>query len=634
MEKIDGKSLDLREDSIDKLKQLFPDTVTEGEQINFEKLKAILTDDLDESNEKYTFTWNGKSKAMRIANTPTNGTLKPVLDKSKEWGTTENLYIEGDNLEVLKLLQKSYSNKIKVIYIDPPYNTGNDFVYNDKFSDILENYLNQTGQVNEDGYKLSTNQESSGRFHSDWLNMIYPRLKVARNLLKHNGVIFLSIDDNEYVNLKKVCDEIFGENNFVGTFLWNKSQNPPSLSHTIRRKFEYVLCYKKDTLSEKLFGGVMSGGDSPLYNGGNPVSILKFPPKSVSFNISDGVYKKSNDSMIDLVQPVEIKDSVNRNELILKGQFRWSQETLINELSNGTEIIVKSDKFSPRYARKGDRMMVPSDLLSMKENEVNTNEKGRKEIEVLFGENIFSFPKPTSLIEYLINTVTYNSKDDIILDFFSGSGTTAHATMNLNVEDNGQRKYIMVQLPEKLNEDSSAYKDGFNTIPDIAIERINRAGNKIIEENPDLENKLDIGYKYFKLDKSNIKKWNVDEDNIEDELTLFTDNFEEGSTHDDIVYELLLKQGIELTVPSEKVTFTDTSIFIIANGAMFVVIGNNIDETIAEYIRDYESIFNKDEDSEIVVAFQDIGFEDDSAKLNTFEILKAAGFKDENIFTI
>lgn len=634
MEKIDGKSLDLREDSIDKLKQLFPEIVTEGEQINFEKLKAILTDDLDESNEKYTFTWNGKSKAMRIANTPTNGTLKPVLDKSKEWGTTENLYIEGDNLEVLKLLQKSYSNKIKVIYIDPPYNTGNDFVYNDKFSDNLENYLNQTGQVNEDGYKLSTNQESSGRFHSDWLNMIYPRLKVARNLLKHNGVIFLSIDDNEYVNLKKVCDEIFGENNFVGTFLWNKSQNPPSLSHTIRRKFEYVLCYKKDTLSEKLFGGVMSGGDSPLYNGGNPVSILKFPPKSVSFNISDGVYKKSNDSMIDLVQPVEIKDSVNRNELILKGQFRWSQETLINELSNGTEIIVKSDKFSPRYARKGDRMMVPSDLLSMKENEVNTNEKGRKEIEVLFGENIFSFPKPTSLIEYLINTVTYNSKDDIILDFFSGSGTTAHATMNLNVEDNGQRKYIMVQLPEKLNEDSSAYKDGFNTIPDIAIERINRAGNKIIEENPDLENKLDIGYKYFKLDKSNIKKWNVDEENLEEELLLFTDNFEEGSTHDDIVYELLLKQGIELTVPIEKKSFEDTSIYIIANGAMFVVIGNNIDESIGEYIRDYESLFNQEEDSEIVVAFQDIGFEDDSAKLNTFEILKAAGFKDENIFTI
>lgn len=613
MEKIDGKSLDIREDSIEKLKQLFPEIITEGEQINFEKLKAILTDDLDESNEKYTFTWNGKSEAMRIANTPTSGTLKPVLDKSKKWESTENIYIEGDNLEVLKLLQKSYSNKVDTIYIDPPYNTGKDFVYNDKFTDSLDNYFKQTGQVDEEGYKLTTNVDSNGRFHSEWLNMMYPRLKIARNLLSEKGIIFINIDDNELANLKKICDEILGESNFIFQIAWRRSDNQPNIGNVAKVK-DYILVYAKDK--------------NNITMGRVPLSEKAI--KEYRYEDQKGKFRRG--ILLDRTRGRHYYDVETINGNILNGPWMVTEDKFkeleVEELIYWTESG-QEQPYSKIYLSES-KGAIPNDFWGI---EYGTNQRGSLEVEKLLGKRYFDFPKPVTLLKSLIG-ISNEEKDSIILDFFSGSGTTAHATMELNAEDGGNRQYIIVQLPEPLEENSVAYKDGYRIIPDIAIDRINQAGNEIIEKNFELEDKLDVGFKYFKLDKSNIKKWNIDEDNLEEELLLFTDNFEEGSTHDDIVYELLLKQGIELTVPIEKKTSEETSIYIIANGAMFVVIGNNIDESIGEYIRDYESMFNQDEDSEIVVAFQDIGFEDDSAKLNTFEILKAAGFKDENIFTI
>lgn len=643
MKKLDGKSLDIREDSIEKLKKLFPEIISEGEQINFEKLKAILTDDLDESNEKYTFTWNGKSQATKIANTPTTGTLKPNTDRSKDWNTTENLYIEGDNLEVLKLLQKSYSNKIKVVYIDPPYNTGNDFVYNDDYKDNIKNYITKTEQIDEDGYKQSTNTEISGRYHSDWLNMMYPRLKLARNLLSADGGILISIDDNEKDNLIKICDEIFGENNFIGTFIVKSTPNARDYGH-IGKMHEYILFYAKDInsltsnhLEDKTKKFTYSDENGPfnihpLYNSNESFHKDNRPNLYYPFYINpesqdkDGFYDisliESDYYSVEVYPPKSVKNSV---------QFVWRWGKELSEKNLSTEIVgYKSNSGDWRIVQKmrGNKKVIRSIL----EEPSFTSRRGTAELENLFNAKIFDFPKPSGLIKQIL--MALSNHDSIILDFFSGSATSAQATMELNSEDNGVRKYIMIQLPEKVEVNSTAYKEGYRTIPDIAIERINRAGDKIIKENPELKNKLDIGFKYFKLDKSNIKKWNIDQNNLEEELLLFTDNFEEGSTHDEIVYELLLKQGIQLTVPIEKKIYEDTSIYVIANGAMFVVIGNSINEAIGEYIRDYESVFNQGEDSEIVVAFQDIGFEDDSTKLNTFEILKASGFKDENIFTV
>lgn len=628
MEKIDGKSLDIREDSIDKLKQLFPEIITEGEQIDFEKLKAILTDKLDESNEKYTFTWNGKSEAMRIANTPTSGTLKPVLEKSKEGESTENLYIEGDNLEVLKLLQKSYSHKVDVIYIDPPYNTGKDFVYKDNYKDSLENYFELTGQVDKEGYKLTTNVESNGRFHSDWLNMIYPRLKLARNLLANDGVIFISIDDNELSNLSKVCEEIFGEKNFIGQ-ISRQAIKGGSKSRNIREVHDYILIFAKN-IEEVNFGGYEVEGikldledDKGKYAKGRELNKW-----------GAGSRREDSPSMYYPIPGPNGEDVYPIRNDGSDGRWRLGKEKMFQLLSKGDAI------FEPR----GDGTYIVYEKLrddSPRIKQFTTwfedkyiNAKGTEELKKLFEteRSLFDYAKPTQLIIDLL--IMANKKEALVIDFFAGSASTADAVMQLNSQDKGNRKYIMVQLPEILEESSEAYKKGYRTISDVAVDRIKLAGDKINSEYAMLEKELDMGFKYFALDNSNIKKWNIDEDNIEDELLLFTDNFEEGSTHDDIVYELLLKQGIELTVPIEKESFEGTSIYIVANGAMFVVIGNNIDESIGEYIRDYESMFNQDEDSEIVVAFQDIGFEDDSAKLNTFEILKAAGFKDENIFTI
>ena len=620
------QSPNMADKKLKKLIEIFPNIVTETIDKDGNVVRAIDKDMLEQEistkvvegrEERYQFTWPDKKQAILAANAPISKTLRPYREESKNFDTTENLYIEGDNLEVLKLLQETYLGQIKMIYTDPPYNTGNDFVYNDDFKQSTQEYLDESGQFDEEGNRLEKNLESNGRFHTDWINMIYPRLKLARNLLSDDGVIFISIDDNEQSNLKKICDEIFGEGNFIGVFKWNKSQNPPSLSKTIRHKFDYIVCYKKNNLKNKLYGGTVSGGDSPIYNGGNPISKLTFPPNSVKFSISDGSYNKSFESNIKLLRSVNIVNGMNEDELHLSGQFRWSQDTLEKEIKNGTEIIIKSNKFSPRYSRVGEREMIPSDLLSLSENNVDTNEKGRKEVEGLIGKEIFSFPKPTSLVNFFINSMTYYDKGGIILDFFSGSATTAEAVMQLNAEDGGNRKYIMVQLPEETDEKSEAYKAGYKNICEIGKERIRRAGEKILEENKDKENidKLDVGFRVLKTDTSNMKDVYYSPEKIEQSfLDSLEDNIKEDRTQEDLLFQVMLDLGVPLSSTIEVEQIEDSKVFQVEDRFLVACFDGAISDEVMRQIADMKPFY---------AVFRDMSMKNDSVAVNFEQIFES-----------
>ena len=518
---LDGKTPDIAEENIQKLKQLFPEVFTES-KIDFEKLKQVLGEYVEDSNERYNFTWNGKGRALRLSQTPSLGTLRPCKEESKDWDTTQNLYIEGDNLEVLKLLQKSYYGKVKMIYIDPPYNTGKDFVYKDDFHDSLENYKRITGQVDGNGNPISTNTETSGRYHTDWLNMMYPRLRLARNLLRDDGVIFISIDDNELFNLKKICDEIFGEDNYVTEFAWEKKKKPSFLHRNVGKLNDYILCYVKNALTSKAFSveTTTEGKKYPFNNAGNGLTTLTFPAGSVKFNMPDGVVQPQDMSegaiITRLLDTVHISNGRNSNSFRLEGEWRYSQTKLNEIVANSEEIIISKIPFRPNHVKKGGEVKKMKNVLSPVHYQMETNEDATQQLVDLFGVALFDNPKPVKLLKYLIRAVTYDTSDAVILDFFSGSATTAHAVMQLNAEDGGNRKFIMVQLPEPTDEKSEAYKAGYKNICEIGKERIRRAGEKIKEENKDKEGieNLDVGFKVFKLDTSNIRKWQPDYDNL------------------------------------------------------------------------------------------------------------------------
>ena len=437
--------------TLEALRQIAPSAFTEvrgddGElthKVNFDVLRELLGDVvLDAGEDNFGFHWVGKQEAKRTAAEPTRQTLRPVEEDSVDWATTENLYIEGDNLEVLKLLQRAYLGKVKMIYIDPPYNTGNDFVYEDDFSMSSGDMDEAMGNLDEEGSRLRRNLDSNPRYHSAWCSMIYSRLLVARTLLANDGVIFISIDDNEVHHLRNICDEAFGAGNFVAEYKWNKTATPPSLSNKIRSKYEYILCYEKQLSNIKYNGGIVEGGDMPLLNEGNAIRTLCFPRDSIFFNIQ-GEFPSDFYDRVRLVNDIEVVEGRASADVVLTGPFKWTQETVDNEIANGTRFIVKSNKFAVRYIRKGERVKRPSDVISKVECGVGTNEDASKDIEALFGQNIMSYPKPVSLIQYLIPFAEL-SPDSLILDFFSGSATTAHAVMQLNAKDGGKRKYIMV----------------------------------------------------------------------------------------------------------------------------------------------------------------------------------------------
>lgn len=521
------ESNNIVQDSIDKLRTIFPDTVIDG-KVDFDKLRNILGECSEIKDERYNFSWSGKTDALKLAYSEPTQVLKPCIEKSKNWDSTENIYIEGDNLEVLKLLQKSYKNKIRIIYIDPPYNTGNIFVYNDDFKDSIGTYKKTNGQISTG--ELSS-YELEGRYHTNWLNMIYPRLILARNLLSEDGVIFISIDENEVDNLKKICHEIFGQENYITKFIYEKTQHFGRQKLNTYSNAEYILCYAKslynkgklkELLVEKVKTELL---DAPLYNASNKLSTLSFPKGTVNFNIKDGIYEKTTSNDYELVTPVEVVNGKNKNEFSLRFRSRWSADTALNSIKEGTRFLVKTKSFAIRavYGKSKSTNVAPKQIIfTNSKNEhcaysrfgdkVSTNENATNSLKQLLGEGVFSYPKPVSLITYLISLL-YDEKekdyptDYTVLDFFSGSATTGEACICLNSKDNGKRKFILVQYPEVLDKNSKPYQAGYKNICEIGEERLRRAGEKIKTDIDQKNTKLealteipDTGFRVFKLD--------------------------------------------------------------------------------------------------------------------------------------
>jgi adenine-specific DNA-methyltransferase len=620
-----GKTPDIGEENIKKLMTMFPEVVTEG-KVDFEKLKQVLGEYVDDSNERYNFTWNGKGRALRLSQTPSLGTLRPCKEESKNWDTTQNLYIEGDNLEVLKLLQKSYYGKIKMIYIDPPYNTGKDFVYKDDFYDSIENYKRITGQIDGNGKPISTNTETSGRYHTDWLNMMYPRLRLARNLLKDDGVIFISIDDNEVDNLKKICNEIYGEENFVAQFPWRKRTAKSDVPFGVSQDYEWILCFAKSSY----FIACVEGKERKYYETpdlpGRPWRIHDMTtqrsaserPNSyfTMVNPKTGEEYPANPNSVWRITKETFQEYYDENRIVFPGDY---------DFLNISKPVLRYFKEDDEK-RAGDMFgFVPMSTNLPKE--VGMTQDGTKDIDELFSSKVFGFPKPVSLLKYLIKAATAIEKDSIVFDFFSGSATTAHAVMQLNAEDGGNRRFIMVQLPEPTDENSEAYKASYKNISEIGKERIRRAGEKIKEEYKDKENieNLDIGFKVFKLDTSNIRKWQPDYDNLEQSLMDYVDNFVEGRTEFDVVYEIMLKYGLDLTYPVDEFTIAGKKVYSIGYGMLMICLDNEITTEVAKGI--LTKIKELSPESSRVV-FKDNGFKSDSNKTNIKEILKSGGIEE------
>ncbi len=609
MDELKGTSLDLTQYNVDKIKEIFPEVFCE-DKIDFDKLRLVLGDNVEDREERYEFNWHGKRDAIRIAQTPSTGTLRPDKESSKNWERTENLYIEGDNLEVLKLLQKSYFGKIKMIYIDPPYNTGNDFVYKDDFKDNIENYKEITEQTTK------ANPETNGRYHTDWLNMIYPRLKLARNLLSEDGVIFISLDDKEIDNLKKICNEIFGESNFVECLVWKKRATPPN-DKNIGRIHEFILCYAKDINHIEL--GLLPRDEKSISRYSNPDNDTRGPwvASDLSANGKGGRIAKS--CIYPIVNPDNNKEyfpSEGRCWLFNKEKMDlWIKEGRVSFRENTGAPFLK------RYLSEVRQGLTLPTIMT----EFGYSQTSSIEADKIFNKKgIFEYAKPTTLINPLIRVGT-PKKNDIVLDFFSGSSTTAHAIMQLNIQDGGNRKFIMVQLPEVVQEKSEAYKAGYKNICEIGKERIRRAANIIIEENlgkEDIQN-LDTGFKVFKLDSSNLKSWDASIDNLEQQLNERVSNLKENRTNEDLLYEVLLKSGINLTSKIEEIKIGYKTIYNIGEGSLLVCLDDEITQDIVDEIPKHKALF-----TDTKVIFKEEGFMSDAAKINAVQNLKQFGIKD------
>jgi len=614
-----SQSKDFISENIELLKKLFPQINKEG-KIDKTELLSIIGDYFETDDEYYRFTWAGKSMARREANKPTTATLRPDKQSSKDWDTTQNIFIEGDNLEVLKLLQKSYANKIKMIYIDPPYNTGNDFVYKDNYTDNLNNYLSISGQTDTDGKRTSTNSESDGRYHSNWLNMIYPRLRLARNLLKDDGVVFISIDDNEECNLRKLGDEIFGEDNFQMKIIWKKRSTPPN-DQIIGTNHDYILVFAKN--GNKINLNLKDRTNEQLDRYKNPDNHPKgvWTSGDLMANVKGGRYVAS------LYFPILNPNTNEEHYPSQNGNWRFSKETIQRLLENNEIHFGEDGKGRPKLKRflsaVKDGVTYPSiwDFVPL-------NQTGSMEMTELLGNmNIFDNPKPVGLIKELAKLGS--SKQSLILDFFAGSGTTAQATMQLNAEDGGNRKFICVQLPEPTDEKSEAYKAGYKKISNITKERIRRAGEKIKSEQKDdlfknSEKSLDIGFRAFKLDTSNINAWDGDPVNLEQNLFNAASNIKQDRSEEDVLYEVLLKYGLDLTQKIEEKEIAGKSVFNVGGGALFICLGNNLTTVIAEGIAQWK---NELQPAVTRVVFKDTGFTD-VEKTNSMQILKRHGITE------
>ena len=634
------KSPDHVAENLARLKALFPELVTEGANgvsVNVDVLKGLVGDQtVTDADEKYGLNWHGKRRARQLALTPSTGTLRPCPKDSVDWDTTQNLMIEGDNLEVLKLLQKSYAGKVKLIYIDPPYNTGHDFVYPDNFQDNIRNYLELTGQTGEGGKKLSSNTEASGRFHTDWLNMIYPRLKLARNLLRDDGVIFVSIDDNEVENLRRVCSEIFGEENFVEGFVWKKSYGGGAKEQFAVRQHEFCLMYAKNLSAlDEFWLPPDPDAEKKYYDGKDEHFATRGP-----FRIKPLEATKSMDRRENLVFPVPAPDGT---DVLPKRQWWWSRERVRKVLSENGLVFTKTDTgWSISYKQyligeNGEkRGAKPFSII----DGIYT-QHGTADLRALFNDEVvLQFPKPVALIERLLQIP--GGKDALILDFFAGSGTTGHAVFRLNQTDGGNRKFILVQLPEPTE------RVDLPKITDITKERLRRSGKKIRAEwdqaqqtslqQPELRTtepaataikRPDLGFRVFKLDTSNIQAWDPNRADLPASLEAHAKNLKVDRTEQDILFELLLKLGLDLTVPIVQRNIAGKTVHSIGGGVLLVCLAEAISRDEAEPVALGMVAWHKEQApaGESTVVFRDSAFADDVAKTNLAAILHQHGIE-------
>ena len=594
MDKLKMESQDIVGSNINKIAQLFPNCVTERKgkdgktelAIDFEKLQAELSDDIiGEGEERYQFTWPDKRAANRLANTPTTMTLRPCREDSVDFDKTQNIYIEGDNLDALKVLRETYLGKVKMIYIDPPYNTGNDFVYNDDFAKGKDKFEQTSGFFDEEGNQtvdpMQRNTESNGRFHTDWLNMMYPRLKVARDLLTDDGVIFISIDDNEQANVKKICDEIFGENNFISQIIWERAFAPINLKKHFSVSHDYILCYSKNKDKSICFGLKRNEESFSRYSNpdNDPRGVWQSDNSTVGPVIAEKVYE------IKLPSGRKILPPNGRCWLYTKKRFQeMIDDNRIWFGHNGDNV--------PRVKRFLSEVKQGITPMSIwKYSEVGHSQEAAQKLKSLFGgKDLFDYPKSVELIKRCV--ILYTKLDDIILDFFSGSATTAHAVMQLNAEDGGNRKFIMVQLPEQTDEKSEAYKAGYKNICEIGKERIRRAGKKIKEDNKDKEGieKLDIGFRVLKLDTSNMEDVYYTPQEF-DEQKLFTDNVKADRTNEDLLFQVMLDLGIELSAKIEVKEIAGKTVHIVDENYLVACFDKDVNETTIKEIAKLKPVY-------------------------------------------
>lgn len=635
----DGQSKDVIGENIEALKALFPDAFTE-DGIDFDVLRQLLGDEVADGEEKYGLTWYGKKRARQIALTPSTGTLRPCPEESVDWDSTQNLFIEGDNLQVLKLLQRSYANKLRMVIIDPPYNTGGEFIYPDRFQENIETYLKYTGQKDSDGFALTSNSESSGRFHSNWLSMMYPRLKLAKNLLAREGVMFCFIGDNEVSNLIPIMDDLFGTENQIAIVPRIAKRTSNKGTH-FRPTKDFILVYAKDKThlpefglpkdrDEKDYKYQESDGRKYKQSGASlyQPSLDSRPNQRYYIEAPDGslIIPPGNVFPEQQADGAKVRPVSNADKV-----WRWSVDTyrekrdrlIFTKASDRNPLLDENGRQSkwniyPKvyFDEDMDSTLLPEDVIYDYPNSQGTKELNSLSIP-------FSFAKPTGLIEHLMRV--YPGDDHHICDFFAGSATTAHAAMKANSLDGGSRKYIMVQLPEPCDEKSEAFKSGFKTIAEIGKERIRRAAAKLVDENNGLEG--DLGFRVFKLDSSNIKAWNPDRGDLDQTLVDHQTHLVEGRSEQDVLYELLLKRGVDLTVPIEEREVGGTTIFSIGYGVLFACLVEQIDKTaiesLAQSIIDWHQELAPETDAQ--VAFRDSAFEDDIAKSNMTAILEQSG---------
>lgn len=627
MEHLNMQSMDKVAANVAKIMELFPNCVTERinnegkleHAIDFDMLKQELSDHVvDGLQERYQFTWPDKRKAILAANAPINKTLRPCREESVDFDNTENLYIEGDNLEVLKLLQETYLGKVKMIYIDPPYNTGNDFVYNDDFKQSSDEYVENSGQLDDEGNRIVANTESNGRFHTDWLNMIYPRLKIAKDILDNDGIIFISINDKEQENLKKICDEIFGNSNFIACIPRKTGAgNAAARGNAILRKpFDYILLYKKSDsciLRRKLVGQYeyKYSDDYGAYRLGQYQATGSDATRDARPSLYYPIYVDKNGKLSTVHKEDAVKTILPKKIKGEDGRWMWKPDKFNQD--NNKYIYYDGERLYRKIyydeSKEQNKYQVEQAWLdgSIYQNAAGTKELGA----IMNSENaVFSNPKPVDLIKWCVNL---HFKNDVtVLDFFSGSATTAHAVMQLNVEDGGKRKFIMVQLPEECAENSEAYKAGYKNICEIGKERIRRAGKKIKEENPLTTQDLDIGFRVLKCDSSNMEDvYFTPKDYMDKQQSLFVDNIKKDRNDEDLLFDAMLKLDTPLSSKIEKITIAGKTVYNVAQGHLMACFDKNVtDEVITAIAKEMPSYFvmrdSSQADDSVAINFEQI----------------------------